>query len=436
MSDQGDARPSRRPKIKLPQPSKFSGEGDDLKPDKLKRWFQRVRKYLLKHDINDDTEDLVDYYGTFTEGQAHNAYLTLLEEYDEVSPTLEQFKTRFKQLFEASTNTDDLYQKWQKVQQTSGGNPARISKIAGELADLKGALSRDSISDCVQRQRFLDAIDRRLGQNVEPQIRETDIWDYIVQLAKRYNATMYKTGAYRGKGANQNTGNRMQESKRQFNNDVTNRTPAKGKGKGKAPAKRKPAQKNQKPTKTEMDRRKAEGACFYCGEKGHMANECPKKEVKSNHVRLSEETDSSEVEYEAESDETEDLDGENSIIIFKTTVRQPKNEKKPFQALEFTIMVNGKPARALADTGTIGGTLLSNRFVTTNNIPYKPRKNPVNLKMAVKGSGSTSNYSVIVDVEIGKMKVRNVEMMITPVLDYDILLSMDDLTRMGAVIDC
>ena len=34
------------------------------------------------------------------------------------------------------------------------------------------------------------------------------------------------------------------------------------------------------------------------------------------------------------------------------------------------------------------------------------------------------------------MKVRNVEMMITPVSDYDILLSMDNLTRMGAVIDC
>ena len=60
----------------------------------------------------------------------------------------------------------------------------------------------------------------------------------------------------------------------------------------------------------------------------------------------------------------------------------------------------------------------------------------MNVKMAVKGSRSTSNYSTIVDVEIGKMKVRNVEMMITPVLDYDILLSMDDLTRMGAVIDC
>ena len=147
MSAQGDAGPPRRPKIKVPQPAKFSGEGNDLKPDKLKRWFREVKKYLSKHDVNNDTEDVVDYYGAFTEERAHNAYLTLLDEYDEVSPTLEQLKTRFKHLFEAPTNTDDLNQKWQKVQQTSGGNPARISKIAGELADLKEALPRDSISD-------------------------------------------------------------------------------------------------------------------------------------------------------------------------------------------------------------------------------------------------------------------------------------------------
>ena len=40
------------------------------------------------------------------------------------------------------------------------------------------------------------------------------------------------------------------------------------------------------------------------------------------------------------------------------------------------------------------------------------------------------------DVDIGKMKVRNVKMIITPVSEYDILLRMDDLRRMGAVIDC
>ena len=53
--------------------------------------------------------------------------------------------------------------------------------------------------------------------------------------------------------------------------------------------------------------------------------------------------------------------------------------------------------------------------------------------MTVKGSRSTSNYGSIVEIQIGKMKVKNVEMMITPVSDYDVLLSMDDLIRMGAV---
>jgi len=138
-----------------------------------------------------------------------------------------------------------------------------------------------------------------------------------------------------------------------------------------------------------MDHRKAEGACFYCGESGHMANECSKKEVKTNHVRLSEESlDSSEGEYEPDTDSTEELDGSGSIRTYKTTVGTPKD--RPFQALEFTININGKPARALADTGTIGGTLISNKFVTTHNIPYTARKNPVTLKMAVKGSRSTS----------------------------------------------
>ena len=272
---------------------------------------------------------------------------------------------------------------------------------------------------------------------MEPQIRETDTGDHIVQFAQCYDSTMYKTGAYKGKGENLNTGSRTEAPRKQFNNDVTNRTPAKAKRTGKAPAKRKPAQKNQKPSKAEMDPCKSEGACFYFGEKGHMANEFPEKEVKSNHVRLLEETDSSKAEYEAESDDTEYLNGQNSIITFKTALGQPKNEKKPFQGVEFTIKVNFSTARVLADTGTIGKMLLvSNRFVHTNNIPYKPRKNHVNLKMAVGGSRSTSNDSVTVDVEIGKVKVRNVQMMITPVSDYDILLSIDNLTRMRAVIDC
>ena len=101
-----------------------------------------------------------------------------------------------------------------------------------------------------------------------------------------------------------------------------------------------------------------------------MANECPKKEVKSNHVRVTEETpDSSEGEYEPDTDSTEELDASGSIRTYKTTVRTSKEPTRPFLALEFTLFINGKPARVLTNTGTIGGTLISNKFVTSTTFP-------------------------------------------------------------------
>ena len=62
--------------------------------------------------------------------------------------------------------------------------------------------------------------------------------------------------------------------------------------------------------------------------------------------------------------------------------------------------------------------------------------NPVTLKMAVKGSRSTSNFSVEVMIQLGKIRVDKVPMLVALVSDYNILISMDDLIRLGAVIDC
>ena len=112
---------------------------------------------------------------------------------------LDQLKAHFRQLFEASTNIDDTYHKWQNIHKTSGGQPACITKImiAGELGDLKGSLPRGSISDYTQKQQFLDAMESRLRRNVEPQLRPEDTWEQMVAVAQRYDATMYRTGSYK-----------------------------------------------------------------------------------------------------------------------------------------------------------------------------------------------------------------------------------------------
>jgi len=164
--------PARLPPPKPPKPPFFSGEGEDLKPDKLKRWLRTVKKCLARSGLNDNTPGVADNYGFYTEGKANNGFQTL--DTDEENLTLPQLTHRFQQLCEASTNTDATYHKWQNVRQTAGGLPARITTIAGELPDLKGSLPKGSISDYAQKQRFLDAMDSRLRRNVEPQLKQED----------------------------------------------------------------------------------------------------------------------------------------------------------------------------------------------------------------------------------------------------------------------
>ena len=130
--------------------------------------------------------------------------------------------------------------------------------------------------------------------------------------------------------------------------------------------------------------------------------------------------------YDPETDNTKVLDASGSIRIYKTTAGTSKKPTRPFQVLEFTLWINGQPARVLTDTGTIGETLISNKLVTTHNIPYTATKYPLALNLAGKGSQSTANYSIKVIITIGKMKIKDVVIMVMPVSNYNVLLSMDD----------
>jgi len=258
MADPG---PARLPSPKPPKPPFFSGEGEDLKPDKLKRLLRTVKKYLARCGLNDDSPGVAEYYGFYTEGKANNAFQTIDTEEEKL--TLPQLTNRIQQLFEASTNTDDTYHKWQNVRQTAGGQPARITNIAGELADLKGSLPNGSISDYAQKQRLLDAMDSRLRRNVEPQLRPEDTWDQMVAVAERYDATMYRTGGYKGSDRSQAFSSKTHTLKKESTYRKPSTTPTpRNTGKGKAPAKKRTYTKSNKPSKGEMDRSKAEGACF------------------------------------------------------------------------------------------------------------------------------------------------------------------------------
>jgi len=164
----------------------------------------------------------------------------------------------------------------------------------------------------------------------------------MVAVAQRYDSTMYRTGGYKGSDRSQASSSKTHTPKKESTyRKPSTRLMPRSTGRGKALAKKRTYTKSNKPSKAEMDRRKAEGACFYCGESGHMAYDCLKKEVKTNHVCLSEESpDSSEGEYVPDTDSTEELDCSGSVRTYKTTVGTPKD--RPFQAHEFTINIISK----------------------------------------------------------------------------------------------
>jgi len=179
----------------------FCGKGENLHYDKLKRWLRTVKKHLERSGLNNDSSEVADYYGAYTEGKANKAYQTLDSEEDNLS--LAQLTNCDQQLFAASTHTDGTYHKWHNVSQTASRQPACITKIVGELADLKGSLLAGSISEYTKKSRFLDAIDSRLCSSVEPSLRPDDPRDQIVAVAEHYDAIMYSTGGYTGSDRSQ-----------------------------------------------------------------------------------------------------------------------------------------------------------------------------------------------------------------------------------------
>jgi len=189
---------------------------------------------------------VAEYYGFYTEGKTNNAFQTL--DTEEENLTLPQLAHRFQHLFEASTKTDDTYHKWKIICLTAGGQPSRITKIAGELADLKRSLPAVSISDWAQEPRFLNALHPTLYHNVDPQLRPEDTWDQMVAVAELYDATMYRTGRYKASDRSQASSSKPHTPKNQNTYcQPSTKSTLRNTGTGKAPVTKRTYTKSNKP---------------------------------------------------------------------------------------------------------------------------------------------------------------------------------------------
>jgi len=100
------------------------------------------------------------------------------------------------------------------------------------------------------------------------------------------------------------------------------------------------------------------------------------------------------------------------------------------------MFINGKEAKVLFDTGTIGASLISATFVTTHGIPCIEMKEPTKILMAMKGSRSESNKECTVDLAVGKLDTKGNKMRVGNLAKYDALIEMPFLKHQGAIIEC
>jgi len=125
----------------------------------------------------------------------------------------------------------------------------------------------------------------------------------------------------------------------------------------------------KKVSNTVSKEQKASSACFTCGKKGHLSRSCTDKKDEGKGKAVKKESTSNRAETETNADEVyiNSMEIETYASSGKTALSTAKAKK----ALEGTIRINGRDARVLLDTGTIGEDILSAAFVTTHGVETK-----------------------------------------------------------------
>ena len=322
-----------------------------------------------------------------------------------------------------------IYEQWLAVKQTINNKTAQITNTVITLETLRDSLPPGTISDYSAKQRLLDAMDIKLKRDVKPHITSDTSFDQLVEIAEKRDAIAHSTGLY----------GRQNQHSTTVSNAVMPLKPRDTRNNHQAPPQRYSNNTTQHThlSPQEKERRKRDGACYYCGKIGHYSSDCYLKKGNQNQNRNRGNGRRGGMERRGRPRRSYHTQEEPDHPI---EVTNTSNHVRPSgsgnRALEAYVTVNGHKAKALFDTGTMGDNLISGKFVSTSQIPTQDLDTPISLKIAVKGSRSTINYKAQPIIQVGDETGDTTDALVCSLDNYDIFLGMPYLTAHNAIIDC
>jgi len=205
MSDHGEGAggpapepvPEPLPRLsnKLPSPKKFTGDGEDLKPEAHDRWYNSVQLYLRLQNVSQNAAGSGNYWILYTEGRAQEAAIQAAELFGE-NVTRDLLVPYLWERFQSSKHKDDTYQNFHSIRQSSNREVQKISIVATDLLMHRSQLPEDTISDYPFIKPFFTSMHPRLRPVVETQYTGDEDINTVIAMAERLDSIHRSTGLY------------------------------------------------------------------------------------------------------------------------------------------------------------------------------------------------------------------------------------------------
>ena len=324
---------------------------------------------------------------------------------------------------------EKLWQEFNEIRQTMHGRSKLIKQVATELLTMKMRIPK--LTTTQMYYQFKTAMDPNLEALISPYIHPDMAWNEIVDMAVRYDTALKNknkqksTTNYSKKPSfqkNFNKNNNWNNKPKNFNKPF-NKTFNKSNNNNRSFSNNNKSKNINNKPKRDL----ATVTCYNCNEKGHYANKCPKKSIKSAAQTVQPrrtnpypkkpfiKSAAIEVRYEQEHLPPELYDKNSKHIVID-------------------VLINGNPARALVDQQTTRANLISTSYATTYNLPLVQFEEDLAIRLSRQGSRGKSTYYVKTKLTIGQHE-EMASFCVAALSDWDLILAEPFLRKLKAIIN-